>query len=43
MVGIPLDEGGMCPDAVERELDRPTKKTATQVLHISTYQNPTAL
>ena len=28
MVGIPLDEGGMCPDAVERELDRLNKENA---------------
>jgi 2-aminoadipate transaminase len=43
MVGIPLDEGGMCPDAVERELDRLNKEKRLPkfIYTISTYQNPT--
>ena len=43
MVGIPLDEGGMCPDAVERELDRLNKENRLPkfIYTISTYQNPT--
>ena len=43
MVGIPLNEGGMCPDAVERELDRlhKEKRLPKFIYTISTYQNPT--
>ncbi|MBT5333334.1 MAG: aminotransferase class I/II-fold pyridoxal phosphate-dependent enzyme, partial [Gammaproteobacteria bacterium] len=43
MVGIPLDEGGMCPDAVEAALSRLAKEKRLPkfIYTISTYQNPT--
>ena len=43
MVGIPLDEGGMCPDAVETALSRleKEKRLPKFIYTISTYQNPT--
>ena len=43
MVGIPLDEGGMCPDAVEAALSRldKEKRLPKFIYTISTYQNPT--
>ena len=40
MVGIPLNEGGMCPAAVEQELDRlhKEKRLPKFIYTISTYQ-----